>query len=146
MEDPVIVKQRFKCDPKTLWSAITTHKEMIQWFFENIPEFRPEVGFKVAFTIENEGRLFQHLWEIKEVIPMKRIVYDWRYTGYQGSSSVTFEIEALAEGAELSVYQKNDIPYDPSIPEFTRESCEGGWQYFIRNRLKVHLNDNSVKT
>jgi hypothetical protein len=40
----------------------------------------------------------------------------------------------------LSVEVQEDFP--ESIPEFKRESCIGGWNYFINNRLKEYLKNN----
>ena len=141
-DSPVIVEQHFNIDPPILWEAITSQEQMIQWFFTDIPDFRPEVGFKTSFVVENEGRVFPHLWKIIEVIPNKKIVYDWRYEGYKGDSEVKFSIDKTTDGCKLTVEHTVGNPFDQSIPEFTRESCEGGWNYFIKESLVSFLNKN----
>ena len=40
----------------------------------------------------------------------------------------------------LTHQMPEDLPDD--VPEFTRESCQGGWEYFIKGRLKEFLEDS----
>lgn len=138
MED-VIVKQEFSVSVKRLWEAITCHEEMIQWFFSNIPNFKPEEGFHTEFLIENEGRQFTHVWKIEEVTPNKRIIYNWTYKEYVGEGKVFFEIEKTEGGSRLILTNKWIGEFSQDIPEFSRESCLGGWQYFINGNLKNYL-------
>lgn len=48
---PVIVEQSFNTPIEVLWNAITEIDQMRQWLFENIPAFKPEVGFETQFNI-----------------------------------------------------------------------------------------------
>jgi len=114
---------------------------MIQWFFENIPDFKPEEGFITQFLIENEGRQFTHLWEIVEVIPNQKIVYNWKYDEYEGEGLVFFELTKNQQGSILTLTNKWIREFPQNIPEFSRESCLGGWQYFINGRLKEYFNN-----
>ncbi len=50
---------------------------MHQWYFDNIPEFNPEVGFETKFNIRNEERNFLHMWKITEMTTNKKIKYTW---------------------------------------------------------------------
>jgi uncharacterized protein YndB with AHSA1/START domain len=140
-DQPVVVFQYFDHSYSEVWDAITDHKKMIEWFFENIPSFSAEPGFITRFVVENEGRIFPHLWIIIEVIEGERLMIDWKYEGYRGSSIVTFRIEKKGPGCILYVEHMNTSSYDTSIPEFTRESCQGGWDYFIKERLVQFLNN-----
>lgn len=139
-EEQVVVEETFNTSAGKVWEAITNHSQMIQWYFENIPDFKPEVGFETQFDIENEGRVFPHLWKVTEAVSNQKITYTWRFEGYTGDSYVTFDL--FEEGANtrlrVSVTVLEDFPDD--IPEFRRESCLGGWEYFIKNRLKEYLN------
>ena len=85
------------------------------------------------------GRDFLHLWKVTEVIPLQKIAYDWKYDGYPGDAFVVFELfkQDGATKLRLTVNVRESFPED--IPEFTRESCIGGWEYFIKERLKEHL-------
>ena len=74
--EPIIVEQVFAVSKDRLWSAITDRDQMVQWFFDNIPEFKPEAGFSTEFTISVEDRNYHHLWTITEAIPGQKVVYD----------------------------------------------------------------------
>ena len=138
-DDPIVVEQKLEAPVETVWNAITEIDLMRQWYFENIPDFKPEIGFETQFNVRSEERDFLHQWKVTEVVPPKKIAYDWRFDKYQGDSSVVFEL--LREGGatllRLSVFVRESFPED--IPEFTRESCIAGWEYFIGQRLKDFL-------
>lgn len=142
MHNPVVVKESFTINRKALWDIITQQQHMTQWFFENIPDFKAEVGFATAFDVKSGTRIFPHRWKIMEVIPLNIIVYDWKYEGFHGHSIVTFEMEEKPGGSSLTVTHKNTEPYPQNIPEFSRESCLGGWNYFIKERLKSYLSQD----
>jgi uncharacterized protein YndB with AHSA1/START domain len=115
---------------------------MVKWYFDNIPAFKPEVGFKTGFNIENEGRNFYHRWQVLEIIPNKKIKYNWKFDGYPGDSNVEFDLFDEGDSVKLRLTTTilDDFPED--IPEFRRESCIGGWEYFIQNRLADYLKQN----
>ncbi|HSH52323.1 MAG TPA: SRPBCC domain-containing protein [Bacteroidales bacterium] len=138
-DPPVIVKQIFHSPIETVWKSITELEKMHQWYFENIPSFKPEVGFKTQFNIQSGERNFLHKWEVLEVIPNKLIKYNWKYEAYPGDSNVKFELfdENNNTKLVLTVNILEDFPQD--IPEFKRESCIGGWEYLIKDRLKNYL-------
>jgi len=135
----VIVTQQFSVSIRELWKALTEHHQMIQWFFENIPCFKPEVGFKTQFLVKNEERKFTHIWEIVEVIENQKIVYNWTYEEYKGEGLVFFELQENENGSLLTLTNKWIGEFPQNIPEFSRESCLGGWEYFINVRLKEYL-------
>ena len=139
MQD-VVVTQQFSVSVQELWKAITEQPKMVQWFFENIPDFKPEIGFATQFLIENEGRQFTHLWEIIEVVPNRKIVYNWSYLEYRGEGIVLFELVKNDKGSLLTLTNKWLSEFPQDIPEFSRESCLGGWKYFINGRLKEYLD------
>ena len=102
------------------------------------------MGFATEFAVQNEDRIFTHLWTLTEVIPPKKITYNWKYKEYPGDSFVSFE---LIEGKnlvtlKLSTKVVENFPED--IPEFKRESCKGGWNYFIKEKLKQFLEGNNI--
>lgn len=139
-DQPIIVEQELNTSVDKIWSALTDLSEMHQWFFDNIPEFKAEVGFTTKFDISNEERTFPHVWKVVEVVPLKKIVVQWTFEGYPGSSKVHMEI-ITKDGKNyllLTTEVLEDHPQD--IPEFRRESGEGGWKYFINDRLKNYLD------
>lgn len=140
-EPPVIVTQNFTQSVETVWKAITEVSQMRQWFFDNIPDFKPEVGFQTQFNVKAPSRDFMHLWTITEVILNQKLVYNWKYQDLAGDSFVTFELTPIKEGTELTLTTTVIEDFPDEIPEFKRESCVGGWNYFIKQQLVAYLNN-----
>jgi uncharacterized protein YndB with AHSA1/START domain len=139
-EAPIIVEQDFDRSVSAVWDAITKIDEMQKWYFDNIPDFKPEVGFVTRFAVESGGRSFVHLWKVTEVDPQRKVVYNWKYEGIPGDSFVSFEVSGGETSARLRVTALVQESFPEDIPEFRRESCLGGWTYFIKNRLKAYLD------
>ncbi|WP_114749718.1 SRPBCC family protein [Pleomorphovibrio marinus] len=142
-DKPVVIEQTFEVSIDRLWKALTELKQMRLWFFENIEAFEPNVGFETRFIVENESRVFPHLWRITEVEPGKRITYNWKYEGYAGNSFVTFELSGGDDCSKLTLTHQITESFPQDIPEFRRESCEEGWKWFIKQRLKDYLAANN---
>ena len=138
-DPPIIIKVIYSASAENVWEAITQLEKMQKWFFPNIGSFQPEVGFETSFAVQSGEQIFTHLWKIKEVIPSKKISYNWSYKEYSGDGYVEFEIIEKEEGTQLRLTNivTEDYPYD--VPEFQRESCIGGWNYFLGERLKAFL-------
>lgn len=141
-DDPIIVEQVFNLSKEKVWRSITDLDEMVKWYFDNIPEFNAEVGFKTQFNVKSGERNFLHKWLVTEVIPKKKIVYNWTYQEYPGSADMIFEIfeENNTVKLQIRVIVIEDFPDD--VPEFKRESCIDGWEYFIKGKLKEYLEKN----
>lgn len=137
--DPIIVEQVFKTSVQQVWEAITVLDKMTQWFFPNIPSFEAVVGFQTQFTVQSEDRIFPHKWTLTEVIPMKKIAYEWQFEGYQGKALSIFEIEEKDTHTILKLTAKVLEEFPDDIPEFKRESGVAGWNYFIKESLKGYL-------
>ena len=138
--EPIIVEQTFDVPSESLWQAISDHSQMIQWFFDNIPDFQPEAGFKTEFNIRAGDRDFHHLWTIIESVPGQKLVYDWRYKDLPGVGIVTFEVSSQGNGSRLRVTNDGLESFPTDIPEFSRDSCQAGWEYFIQGNLQDYLN------
>lgn len=142
-DEPIVIEQLINAPAETVWAAITEPDRMVRWFFDNIPDFKPEVGFATRFDIECKGRRFPHLWKITAVHPGKSITYDWRYEGYEGAAAVTFELVSADEATRVRLTNRVVEDFQEGIPEFTREAGVGGWSYFIQDRLKEYLEPGS---
>jgi uncharacterized protein YndB with AHSA1/START domain len=138
---PLILEHVYHSTIALVWEAITDPANMRQWFFEQIETFKAEVGFYTQFEVSFEDKHFVHQWRITEMVPQKRITYNWRYAGYSGDSSVIWELipEANLTRLRLTVNGLETFPQD--MPEFTRESCMQGWNYFLGDRLKRFLGN-----
>ncbi|MBC8755898.1 SRPBCC domain-containing protein [Kordia sp. YSTF-M3] len=138
-EPPIIVSQVFEASAETVWNAITEVEQMQQWFFDNIPDFKAEVGFQTQFNVKAPSRDFLHIWKVTEVVPQQKIVTNWKYENCKGNSFVTFELKPHKDGTQFTVTTKVTEDFSDDIPEFERESCIGGWTYFIKERLYPYL-------
>ena len=138
-DEPIVVEETFAVSKRELWSAITELDRMTKWFFDNIRSFEPRLGFETRFIVTNKDRIFPHLWRIIEVIPEKRITYNWKYEGYEGNSLVTFELSESENNSTLILTHEVTETFPQNIEEFKRESCIGGWNWFIKKNLKEYL-------
>ncbi|OIQ19391.1 SRPBCC domain-containing protein [Lacinutrix sp. MedPE-SW] len=137
---PIIVKQEFNTTAEKVWEAITNPDLMRQWYFNNIPDFKTEVGFKTEFIVKSETRVFPHIWEVTEVINLKKLSYSWCFNGYEGKSISTFEISPLKDKTKLTLTASIIEKFPENIPEFKRESGVAGWNYLIKESLVAFLN------
>jgi len=78
------------------------------------------------------GRNFTHLWTLSEVIPLKKITYNWKYKEYPGDSFVTFALIEDKNHVTLNLSTKVVENFPEHIPEFKTEYCKDGWNYFIK--------------
>jgi uncharacterized protein YndB with AHSA1/START domain len=140
MNNPVVVEEIFESNKKLIWKAITELEQMKWWFFDKIPAFEPKVGFEVAFNIKSGGQDFIHQWKIIEVLPEEKIVYDWKYENFKGCAFLSFDLFEENNKTNLKVTCEGIESFPQEIPEFTRESCLAGWNYFIKERLKIFIN------
>ena len=141
-DKPVIVEQTFNKSIQIVWHVITNLNDMKKWFFNNIESFVPEEGFETQFPVQVKNRKFTHLWKLTQVIPNKKIVYNWKYKEYAGDSFVTFELTENKGNTKLKLTTEVIEDFAENIPEFTRESCKNGWHYFIKKSLKDYLELN----
>ena len=136
--EPIIIKTNLNSEKSKVWNAITEVEHMRGWFFPNIPDFEPRVGFETEFNVKEGERNFLHQWKIIEVIPETKIVYDWSYAKYKGQGFVTFDLVDNESKCQLILSYNGLDTFPNDIPEFTRKSCKDGWKYFI-NQLREYL-------
>lgn len=140
-DPPIIISQSFSETRKDLWAALTEVEHMREWFFAEIPDFKAEVGFMTNFDLSNESRTFPHYWKVLAVEPEQSILVQWHFEGYPGMSTVEFSIEGNGKNHTVTVTAMAREDFDDRIPEFKRESAEGGWKYFMNDRLKAYFSD-----
>ena len=138
-EPPVIVEEIFNNTLENVWNAITVKEKMVQWFFDNIPDFKAEIAFKTKFNVKAPSRDFMHLWEVTEVLSLKKLVVNWKYEDCAGNSFVIWELENLGAQTKVKLTTKVTEDFSDDYPEFRRESCVSGWNYFIKENLKSYL-------
>lgn len=141
-EPTIILERDYPCAVGRLWKALVDPVEMRQWFFDNIPDFRAEEGFRTEFTVDTGEREFLHLWEVTEVVEDKLLAYRWRYGGYDGAARSVFELSGDDSRCHLHFSFPIEEDFSDTVPEFTREAGLGGWEYFL-NALGDHVAGES---
>ena len=139
-DEPIIIEQSFNASIDTVWTSITDINQMREWYFKNIPSFKPEVGFETQFNVQSQDRNFLHQWKVTDVNPLKMITYNWKYENYPGDSFVVFELFKQDSSTMLRLTHQFTESFPEDVPEFLRESGVQGWRYFINKSLKTYLD------
>jgi len=134
LAEAVVVERTLNAPVARVWRALTDVDQMREWYFD-LKEFKPQVGFEFEFVVEHEGNRYHHLCRITEVIPEKKIAYNWRYKGEPGDSLVTFELFADGEKTRVKVTHTG-IETFPKTPAYARKNFEAGWTSIIGTELK----------
>ncbi|MFC7357761.1 SRPBCC domain-containing protein [Jejudonia soesokkakensis] len=140
LPEPIVVTQSFDQDISKVWNAITQLDEMKQWYFSNIPSFEATEGFETNFIVPSKNRIFPHYWKVTEVIPTKKIAYEWTFKGYSGKGLSEFELLDKGTSTQLNLIFTVLEKFPENVPEFKRESGLEGWNYLIKGTLKEYLH------
>ena len=135
----LIISRLINAPIEKVWQAITSKEEMDKWYFK-IDSFKPEVDFTFQFTGEGaKGDKYIHHCEIKEVLPMKKLSYSWRYEGIPGDSLVTFELTHEGNKTKLKLTHAGLESFITDSPDFAEGSFAKGWTYLIGKSLPEYL-------
>jgi uncharacterized protein YndB with AHSA1/START domain len=143
-DEPVVVEQTFNSSIESVWNSITDIELMRQWYFDNIPAFKPVVGYQTQFNVQSNERNFLHKWIVTEVQHLKLIKYSWEFENYPGKSTSAFELFQHDNQTKLKLTIEIQENFPEEIPEFRKESCIAGWEYFINNKLKDFLKGSKI--
>jgi len=154
-QEPLIIERSYNAPLEKIWKAITDKEQMKEWYFE-LSDFKPEVGFEFTFEGENEGRVFLHLCEVIEVIPLQKLKYSWSYKGIEGMSYLTFELFPDGEATRLKLTHEG-LESFPQDRDTRKENFLEGWKYItgislsdflektkIRKEIKIQAKANNV--
>lgn len=137
-DPPVIVEKFVEVPIEKLWNSVTDLAQMQEWFFGELTEFRPEIGFTTGFTVDHAGKSYIHQWKLTEVTAPSRMVIDWQYKDCDGRGLVEWDLASLEAGSTITVTNSIIEEFPRDDPAFARESCEEGWKYLM-DRLKSHV-------
>lgn len=128
---PIVIERVFDAPAQTVWQAITDPNQMKQWYFAPLNSFKPEVGFETQFNVRHNEKDYLHIWKVTEVVPGKKITYNWKYGGKPGESSVTFELFPEGNKTKLKLTHEGLETFLPeSNPELARGNFVQGWTHF----------------
>lgn len=142
--ETVVVERIYKAPLKTVWQAITDIEKMKQWYFPMLEEFESEVGFETRFDVGHSGKVFVHIWKVKEVEPLKKISYEWKFNGYPGDSVVLWELFPEEEGTRIILTHSGLETFRGDLnPELAAENFTTGWTSFIGDKLKAFVEEET---
>jgi uncharacterized protein YndB with AHSA1/START domain len=139
--EPIIVERTFYAPVAKVWKAITDRDEMKKWYFD-LAEFKPIAGFEFEFEGGTENKTYLHKCKITEVIPQKKLSHTWRYDGYEGNSTVTFELFEEENKTHLKLTHEGLETFPSDNPDFAKKNFVEGWTQIIGTSLKEYLNSN----
>jgi len=119
-----------------VWRALTNMEEMRIWYFPQLEEFEPIVGFEFVFADDNSP--YQKSWRVTQVETGRVLAHTWDYKSFPGSSLVTFELFEEGIRTRLKV-SHTGLSTFPDDPHFARTRFESGWQTLLGRNLKDHL-------
>jgi uncharacterized protein YndB with AHSA1/START domain len=143
--DLVVIERVYNSPVSAVWDAITDLNKMKQWYFPMLVEFKPEVGFETAFDVEESGKIYVHIWKITEVVPGKKISYEWKFGGYPGNSVVSFELFPEGAGTKIILTHTGLETFRGDLhPELATQNFVEGWTNFIGMHLKKYVEELSL--
>ena len=139
MSAPLIKEFNYNVPIEKVWRALTDKDKMKKWYFPQLQQFEPVVGFRFQFEDNHAG--YQKEWIVTRVIEDRTLAHSWAYKGYPGNSEVIFDLFSEEDKTRLRVTQ-TDLESFPNHPHFKRERFEWGWDNLLGQNLK-HLLENS---
>lgn len=139
---PLIIEQEFRAPVELLWRAITDKELMKKWYFD-IPDFNLELGAKFHFEGSAEEMCYEHLCEILEIVPFKKLKYSWKYKGYKGLSFVTFELEPMGNITKLKLTHEGLETLPSDNAHFKKGNFIQGWRFLIQKSLLEYMEKNN---
>ncbi len=134
----VVIERTYNAPVERVWKAITDIDQMKQWYMPALTSFEPKVGFQTGFKAGKPGgESWLHAWKITEVIPNKKISYEWRYPDFPGNSLVTFELSADGDKTHLKLSHTGLETFEgDKNPGLAPHNFENGWNQLINTLLK----------
>ncbi len=142
--EAIVVERSYNAPLKTVWEAITDIEKMKQWYFPMLEEFVPEVGFETRFDVGHNDKVFVHIWKVKEVEPLKKISYEWKFGGYPGDSVVSWELFSEGEGTRIVLTHSGVETFRGDLyPDLAAHNFVAGWTSFIGTKLKDFVEEET---
>lgn len=136
--EPLVVERTYNAPASKIWKALTDKAEMKQWYFD-VDDFKPQPHFVFRFEGGTETHKYVHVCEVTEAIPNRRLQYTWRYEGYPGLSTVTFELFEEGKQTRVRITHAGLETFPSDNPDFRRSNFEGGWNEILGTMLTTHL-------
>lgn len=140
MNSPLIKEFHYYVPIAKVWETLIDKDKMKEWYFPQLQQFEPVVGYK--FQFDDEGSSYHKEWIVTKVVAGKTLAHSWAYKGYPGSSEVVFDLFAEGNNTTLRVTQTG-LESFPNHPHFKRERFDWGWNNLLGQNLKHLLENNN---
>jgi uncharacterized protein YndB with AHSA1/START domain len=128
--EPIIIEKELNAPVAAVWKALTEKELMKQWYFD-LKDFKTEVGFEFRFPGGPDGKSYTHICTIVSVIPEQQLAYTWTYEGYEGLSTVTFDLFPEGERSRIKLSHEGLDSFPADNPDLARENFVMGWNHII---------------
>jgi uncharacterized protein YndB with AHSA1/START domain len=143
-DEPIVIERVYNAPTDVVWHALTDLEKMRQWYFPGLVEFEPEIGFETRFDVENDGKVYPHIWKITEVDPGRTISYEWKFGRYPGDSVVSFELFSENDGTRIVLTHRGIESFRGDLhPDLAKHNFVDGWTYFIGTALKKFVEQQT---
>lgn len=136
MDVPFQLEHVYNASKEKVWEALTSRDAMQEWYFPQLTEFIPVVGFDFVFS--DDGSKYQKQWSVTKVEDGRLFAHSWIYRGYPGISEVTFELVEEGNKTRLRLTHTGLASF-PADPHFARQRFEDGWRRIITFNLTNYL-------
>jgi uncharacterized protein YndB with AHSA1/START domain len=136
----VLMERTLDAAIQKVWEALTDPHKMKLWYFDTV-NFSLTIGTEFYFDAGEEGKKpFRHLCKILEVKPPHKLVYSWRYEGYEGDSVLSFELLEMGTQTKLRLTHTGLDSFPKANGEFAVDNFVGGWTHFTETGLPDYLS------
>jgi len=135
----LVIERTYAASPERIWQALTDHDKLNQWFFK-LPDFKAEPGFE--FRLADTNGKDKHQCRMPEVVPGKRLTYEFTNLHVAGDSRVSWELFGEGGGTRVKVTHSG-LDTFPDTPGYQRKDYQGGWTYLV-NSLAKYLGESSA--
>lgn len=139
MDKPLIMEFDYNVPKNDVWEAMTNPEKMKIWYFPQLKEFEPKVGYEFKFEDRNDE--YRKKWVVTKIEKPNTFAHKWSYKGYHGESEVTFDLITTDNGTKIRVTHTK-LDSFPNDPHFKRERFEWGWNNLLGKNLKTLLEKN----
>lgn len=127
-----------KASREKVWEALTDPAIVKQWLFgTNMSVTAWEVGGKISYKGEWEGKTYEDKGEILEIDPGKKLVSSY-FSGLSGKpdlpenyQKVSYELEPAGDGTKLTITQEGNAT------EESAKHSEGNWNQVLEAMKKT---------
>src|SRR3990170_2740310 len=117
MSIPFVIEHIYNAPIEKVWQALTETDKMKQWYFPQLIDFEPVIGF--PFKFKDDGSPYKKEWTVTNVINNRMLAHTWVYKGYPGVSEVTFELFQEVDKTRLKLTHTG-LENFPDDPHFAR--------------------------